>query len=114
MTRTCGMRVVRYRNAIVTAAIAIVVLCGGRASAWAAGKGVPAPPAASTGTDIAEISSTRGTAPGAAMAPKTAEKYADRETSARDLEKFKGGDIVIIGSGGAILVLLLIIIIIAL
>jgi len=111
MTRTCGIRVVRYRNLLVTAAIAIVVLCGGRASAWAAGKGMAAPPA---GADIAEVSSTRGTAPGAPMAPKMAEKYADRETSARDLEKFKGGDIVIIGSGGAVIVLLLIIILIAL
>lgn len=111
MTRTNGKCAARCRNAIVTVAIAVVMLCGGRASAWAASNG---PPAASEGAGTSAESSHRGASPPATTAPTLADRYADRETNARDLEKFQGGDIVIIGSGGAILVLLIIILLITL
>ena len=114
MIRTNGTRAARYRNAIVTAAIAIVVLCGGRASAWAASTGMPATPVASATTGTAEGLPTRGATPATPTAPPMADSYADRETSARDLAKFKGGDIVIIGSTGVIVVLLVVIILLSL
>jgi hypothetical protein len=100
----------RFRNALVTAAIATIVLCGGRASAWAASKGMPTPPVASTDTGTSD----RGTTSAATTATAPAGNYADRETSARDLENFKGGDIVIIGSTGAVLVLLVVILVLLL
>ena len=44
--------------------------------------------------------------------PSVEQGYASREASAKGLENFKGGDVVIIGSTGLILVLLIILIII--
>jgi hypothetical protein len=61
-----------------------------------------------------ESSPNRATTRSATTAPSIAETYADREANARDLENFKGGDIVIIGSGGAIVLLLVIIILLVL
>jgi hypothetical protein len=113
MIRTSGTRSARCRNAIVTAAIAVVVLCGGRASAWAASNGSPTPPAVSAGASSAQ-GSARGPPQAATPAPPLADRYADRETNARDLEKFKGGDVVIVGSAGVIVVLLLLIILLSL
>jgi hypothetical protein len=40
--------------------------------------------------------------------------YADREANARELENFKGGDVVIVGSAGLVVVLLLVIILLSL
>jgi hypothetical protein len=113
MTKTNGRTSARCRNAIVTAAIAIVVLCGGRASAWAAGKGMPAPPAVSASTATIESGTNRGTPAATAASPMT-DSYADRETSARDLQKFKGGDVVIVGTTGVIVALLVVIILLSL
>lgn len=113
MSGTKEARTARYRNAIVTAAIAAVLLCGGRASAWAASAGTPAPPA--TQASAATFpGSDRGATPAAATSSPIADQYAERETSARNLEQFKGGDVVIIGSTGVIVVLLLIIILLSL
>jgi hypothetical protein len=108
MIRNNEKRTARYRNALVSAAIATIVLCGGRASAWAASQGVPPAPAASTEA----ATSGRGTT--ATTAPALAGNYADREASARDLENFKGGDVVIIGSTGLIVVLLVVILVLLL
>lgn len=113
MTLTNGTRAARCRNAIVTVAIAAILLCAGRASAWAATTETPAPPIAPVAAGSAEGPSTRGT-PATTNAPPVAQSYADREANARDLENFKGGDVVIIGSTGVIVVLLLIIILLSL
>jgi hypothetical protein len=104
----------RCRIAIVTTAIAAVLLCGGRASAWAASAGTPTPPAAQAGEGTSEGSANRGMTPAATTPSPIADRYAERETSARNLENFKGGDVVIVGSTGVIIVLLLIIIILSL
>jgi hypothetical protein len=109
MVRNNGTRAARLRTALVAAAIATIVLCGGRASAWAASKGMPTPPPAATETSM----SARGT-PATSARSAPAGNYAERETSARDLEKFKGGDVVIIGSTGVIVVLLVVIIVLLL
>jgi hypothetical protein len=52
--------------------------------------------------------------PAATTSSPIADQYAQRETSARNLEQFKGGDVIIIGSTGVIVVLLLLIILLAL
>ena len=113
MIGTKEARIPRCRTAIVSAAIAAVLLCGGRASAWAAA-GTPTAPAAQVGAATSAGASDRGTTPGATSSSALADRYAQRETSARNLEQFKGGDVVIVGSTGVIIVLLLIIIILAL
>ena len=112
MIGTNGTRMARCRYAIVTAAIAGVLLCGGRASAWAATSS--GTPAAQVGENPSASSSSRATTPAAPTSSSVADRYAQRETSARNLESFKGGDVVIVGSGGVIIVLLLIIIILSL
>jgi len=114
MSGTKEARTARCRNAIVTAAIAAVLLCGGRASAWAANAGTPTPPATQPSTATSTSSSNRGPTAAATTSSAIADQYAERETSARNLEQFKGGDVVIIGSTGVIVVLLLIIILLAL
>jgi hypothetical protein len=111
MSQINGTRAARYRSAIVAGAIAVILLCGGRGSAWAASNGTPAAPA---GASANESSSTRATTPATPTAPTLADSYADRETSARNLENFKGGDVVIVGSTGLIVVLLLVIILLSL
>ena len=113
MSGTKEARTARCRNAIVTAAIAAVLLCGGRASAWAASAGTPTPPATQASAVTSPVSN-RGATPAETTSSPIAERYAERETSARNLEQFKGGDVVIIGTTGVIVVLLLIIIILAL
>jgi len=113
MMATTEARSTRFRTAIVSAAIAAVLLCGGRASAWAASTGIPIPAAQANGA-TSRGSSQRGTAPAASTSSAIADRYAERETSARNLEQFKGGDVVIITSTGVIVVLLLIIILLAL
>ena len=114
MSGTKEARTARCRNAIITAAIAAVLLCGGRASAWAASAGTPTPPATQASAATSTGSSNRGATPAATTSSPIADQYAERETSARNLEQFKGGDVVIIGSTGVIVVLLLIIIMLAL
>ena len=108
MTRTNSTRAARCRSAIVTVAIAVILSCAGRASAWAAPSETPAPPIAPVAAGSAQASSTRG-----APAP-VADRYADREANARELENFKGGDVVIVGTTGVIVVLLVIIILLSL
>jgi hypothetical protein len=114
MIGTKEARTARCRNAIVTAAIAAVLLCGGRASAWAASTGTPTPPAAQVSAGTARGSANRGMTPAATTSSPIADQYAQRETSARNLEQFKGGDVIIIGSTGVIVVLLLLLILLAL
>lgn len=104
----------RCRMAIVTTAIAAVLLCGGRASAWAASAGAPTPPATQVAAGTSEGSSNRGMTPAATTAPPIADSYAKRETNARNLEQFKGGDVVIVGTTGVVVVLLLLIILLSL
>lgn len=110
MSQNSATRAARYRSAIVAGAIAVIVLCGGRASAWAATSGTPVVPAAAS---TAQGSANRET-PSATTAPGLADKYAERGTSARNLENFKGGDVVIVSTTGVIVVLLLIIILLSL
>jgi hypothetical protein len=112
MTLTNATRAARCRNAIVTVAIAVILLCAGRASAWAATSEMP-PPISPVAAGSSEGPSTRGT-PATGHARSVAESYADREASARNLESFKGGDVVIVGSTGVIVVLLVIIILLSL
>jgi hypothetical protein len=113
MTLTNGMRAARCRNAIVTVAIAVILLCAGRASAWAATSEASVPPLAPVAAGALQGSSTRGT-PATSNAPLVADSYADREANARELENFKGGDVVIIGGTGLVVVLLLLIILLSL
>ena len=113
MIKTNGTRAARCRSAIVAGAIAVIVLCAGRGSAWAASNGPPAVPAVPACATAAESSSNLETTPPATAAP-LASRYADREARARNLENFKGGDVVIVGSTGVIVVLLVIIILLSL
>ena len=116
MMRTNRTVAARCRDAIVTAAVAaMMVLCTGRGSAWAADQRAPTPsaaPATAAGT-------SEGPASGAAVAEgpiaaSLADSYAAREANAQDLQNFRGGDIVIVGTTGLIVVLLVIIILLSL
>src|SRR4051812_47207037 len=101
----------RWRDAIVTAVVtAMLVLCSGRGSAWAMDKPAPAPSAAPATAAIGEGPASGATATEAPTGPSLADTYAAREASARDLENFRGGDVVIVGTTGLIVVLLVIII----
>ena len=58
--------------------------------------------------------SASGQAGGRQPAPSMDEAYASREAASKPLEKFKGGDVVIIGSTGLVIVLLVVLIIVIL
>ena len=97
---------VRSRYRLLTFALALgVYLCAGQATSQAA-----QPPVAAA-APVAQ-SSAPATSHPSSPAPGSAESYAAREVSAKDLENFRGGDIVIIGSTGAIILLLVLLILI--
>jgi len=99
----------------VTAVVAaMMVLCTGRGSAWAADPRVPAPAAAAATAATGERQASGTTAAEAPTATSLADSYAAREANARDLENFRGGDVVIVGTTGLIVVLLVIIILLSL
>lgn len=92
-----------------------IVLAGtmGTTDAWAKGNALGAGAASSESTSATKSQPRPGqteTTPSSTTA--VGEAYAAREVSARGLESFKGGDVVIIGSGGLILILLIILIIV--
>jgi hypothetical protein len=88
-----------------------LVLTGGRASCWAA-----QPASAATASDPVGRSTPSQTAaassPAAATPASTADGYAAREAQAKELENFRGGDVVIIGSTGVIILLLVLLILV--
>jgi hypothetical protein len=90
-----------------------LVLTSGRASCWAATQ----PAAAATASDpvgsrSAQSETAAASSPAAGTPASTADGYAAREAQAKDLENFRGGDVVIIGSTGVIIVLLVLLIIV--
>jgi hypothetical protein len=100
----------RYRRHILTAIMVVTsVFLGGGVSSWAS---QPAPPANSAPVQSSGSESQTTVAPPATHAPSLEETYAAREAAAKDLEPFKGGDLVIVGSGGLVLVLLIILILV--
>jgi hypothetical protein len=106
-------RAARYRSAIVTVAVgAMLVVCGGRGSAWAATNNQEATPAAHSAVPTGP-QRPQATAP-MPVGPSLVESYAEREASAPDLQNFQGGDVVIVGTTGLIVVLLLVIILLSL
>jgi hypothetical protein len=93
----------------VSIALALTLMFGS-ADAWAKASVNAAPPAPSE-----SASQTDPVSAGApAATPGSAADYANREAGAPGLEKFEGGDLVIIGSGGLILVLLIVVLILVL
>jgi hypothetical protein len=87
-----------------------LTLTFGSADAWA--RTNLAPPAESTEVTSKGPATPAPETPG--VDPAFDGTYAQREAAAAELEKFEGGDVVIIGSGGLILLLLILILIIEL
>jgi hypothetical protein len=107
--------VARCRNAIVSVAVAaMMVLCSGRGTAWAADKSAPTPSAAPETAGTRDGPASGVTVAEGATTPSLAETYATREANARELQNFRGGDVVIVGTTGVIVVLLVIIILLSL
>ena len=104
----------RWKFRIVVAAMTVAsVLCGSAATSWSAPLGGRAA-SPSAPVQVADPAAPRMTSP--PSSPDLAameDAYASREASAKNLENFRGGDVVIIGSTGLILVLLIIVILIA-
>jgi hypothetical protein len=115
---TATPRLPRWRGRILSAAMAgmlalFSVVLGGQATSWA---DQSAAPIVAPCGQIAEGSATASSrsvpsAPSAAQ-PTVDQTYASRESQAKGLEQFKGGDIVIVGAGGLIVVLLIILILV--
>ena len=98
----------RRGYSILTMVMAVALcLCGVQATSEA---GQPGPLVTSPEGPATAATSPAGES--AVPASPSVEGYASREASAKGLENFKGGDVVIIGSTGLILVLLIILIII--
>jgi hypothetical protein len=104
------IRIFRKQARGLATAIAIaVVLLGAQATSFAAGgKELAAAPAARTDrpTTAPDEAAT------AVRSPSMDQRYAARETKSKQMEDFKGGDVVIIGSGGLVLVLLIVLLIV--
>jgi hypothetical protein len=91
----------------VSIALALTLMFGS-ADAWAkANAAPPAPSESASQTDPVSAGAPAAT-------PGSAADYANREAGAPGLEKFEGGDLVIIGSGGLVLVLLIVVLILIL
>ena len=99
----------RAQNRYWTAMIAIVVmLLGAEATSWAAGSHESA---AAPANQVGRSASPPGEA-ASARSPSMDQRYAARETKSKELERFKGGDVVIIGGGVVVIVLLIVLIIV--
>jgi hypothetical protein len=80
--------------------------------AWAQGA-APVRAEANGQLALSDATGANGARPPAMTTPTTLkETYAAREVSAKNLEKFQGGDVVIIGSTTALVVLLVVLIIV--
>ena len=101
----------KWRHLLMAVLVVAFVLFGGRATSFA---NQPAASTAAFGgkTEGAGLGSATQSVPPLSRSPSMDETYAQREAAAKDLEPFKGGDLVIIGSGGAVIVLLVILILI--
>ena len=93
---------------VLTVVMAVTfALWGGQATSWAAQPGAPTSPQAEARGGAAR---PRAQTPAAAAPSPSSidEGYASREAAAPDLQSFKGGDVVIIGSTGLVLILVII------
>jgi hypothetical protein len=106
------------RSPLMTVTLAVVfALMGAYSPAWAA----PAAPTQDSSPfrgggergDPTAQGRPASSQPGN-LASAEEQSYAAREASAKDLENFKGGDLVIIGSGGLVIVLLVVLLILLL
>lgn len=103
----------RWKSRVLIAAMTMAaVLCGGVASSSATQQSFTGRVPVQEG----DPASSRSTAPASAPAssPDLAAmegSYASREASAKNLENFRGGDVVIVGTTGLIIVLLILLII---
>jgi hypothetical protein len=87
-----------------------LVLTSGRASCWAAQSAAAA--SDPVGSRSAPSETAAASSPAAGTPASTAEGYAAREAQAKDLENFRGGDVVIIGSTGLVILLLVLLILV--
>ena len=101
----------RLRHLVPTSFAVAVVLLIGSGDAWA--RANVAPPARAGATAPADPSGERSATSGGA-APAFEGDYANREARTPGLERFEGGDIVIIGSTGLVLLLVIILLILLL
>jgi hypothetical protein len=99
----------RYRILTAVMVVALAV-CGVQATSRA---GQPGPLVTSSEGRGTGATPTSGPST-ATESPATEGDYASREASAKGLEDFKGGDVVIVGSAGLVIVLLVILIIVLL
>ena len=98
------------RHVLTTVMVVASVFLGARGTSWATQPERPA-----KAPVVRQAGGEAGPTVNFAAEPRAAsleETYASRETSAKDLEPFKGGDLVIVGSGGLVLVLLIILILV--
>ena len=95
----------KYARHLATAIALAVVLMGAQATSWAAGGNAP-PVQADRPTTAQNETAT------AARSPSMDQRYGARETKSKQMEDFKGGDIVVIGGGGLVLVLLIVLLIV--
>jgi hypothetical protein len=101
----------RYR--LLTFAVAVLVcLCGARATVHAGQASLPAGAQEVAPAGGSSSTTRRMPAPVSPALISMEEDYAAREASAKGLENFKGGDLVIVGSGGLVILLLVILIIV--
>ena len=84
------------------------VVLGGQAASWA---NQSTAPIAAPRSPVTEGAATEASS-SAASSSSIDQTYAARESQAKGLEQFKGGDIVIVGAGGLIVVLLIILILV--
>jgi hypothetical protein len=97
----------------LTAVFAVAfALWGGRTNAWAASTGSPSRTSPAAQTTSADSRPTLAHVPQSPGSASLEDSYASREASSKNLEQFKGGDVVIIGSGGLVIVLLVILILV--
>lgn len=104
MTNTQTSRPSRQRSQFLAAVMTVALtLLAGQATSWA---NHPGQAVVATGVQAERVK------PASGVSPSMDQSYASREAKAKDLEKFKGGDMVIIGSSTLVIVLVVLLILV--
>jgi hypothetical protein len=98
----------KQRRALVATFAIAVTLLGAQATSWAAaGERAAAPAGQVDGAGAGPSPAEK-----APLQPSMAERYAAREATSKNLETFKGGDVVIIGSSALVIVLIVVLVLV--